>query len=97
VRFSQNSISQNFKDGGSVKDLADGLRTGRIDPSDIPEVRLVEQDGKFYSLDNRRLAAFQEAGIDMPYRMATPLEALEQQWKFTTTNDGSSIIMRGGR
>lgn len=60
-------------------------------------MRLVKIDGKLYSLDNRRLAAFQEAGVEMPYRMATPQEIVQQQWKFTTTNDGISIIMRGGR
>lgn len=46
-------------------------------------------------MDNRRLAAFQEAGVDIPYRMATPQE-IAKGWKFTTQNDGTSILIRGG-
>jgi hypothetical protein len=96
IRFSQNSISGTFRGGGGVKDLAAGLRNGTVNPSDIPAIRLVERDGNYFTLDNRRLAAFQEAGVDIPYRMATPSEIASQGWKFTTTNDGTSILIRGG-
>jgi hypothetical protein len=47
-------------------------------------------------LDNRRLAAFQQAGVKVPYRLATPEEATNEEWKFTTKNDGISIVIRGG-
>lgn len=48
-----------------------------------------------YSLDNRRLYAFQQAGVDIPYRVATKAEVeAEFTRKFTTGNDGTSIILR---
>ena len=95
VRFSQSSISRNFSTGGTIDDLAAGLRNGSINPADIPPIRLVEQDGNLFSLDNRRLWSFQQAEVPVPYRMATPQEAAGEAWKFTTQNGGTSIRVRG--
>jgi RHS repeat-associated protein len=94
VRFSQSSIAASFRGGGSVDELAAGLRNGTINPKSIPAIRLVERDGKFYSLDNRRLYAAQRAGAKIPYRMATPDEILRERYKFTTMNDGTSVEVR---
>ncbi|MBX7066086.1 MAG: hypothetical protein K1X28_02530 [Parachlamydiales bacterium] len=33
-------------------------------PEDIPPIRVVEYEGNLYTLDNRRLYAFQQAGLD---------------------------------
>ncbi|RBY91769.1 hypothetical protein DQ244_10810 [Blastococcus sp. TBT05-19] len=74
VRFTQQTISKNFSGGGSVLELANNLRTGAVRASDISPVRLVKKGGSLYSLDNRRLMAFQKAGVLMPYRMATRAE-----------------------
>jgi hypothetical protein len=95
IRFSQNSISPLFKNGQSVTDLADGLASGAVKAADIPAIRLVEKDGLVFTLDNRRLFAFQKAGVQVPYRMATAEEAANEAWKFTTTNNGTSILIRG--
>ena len=95
VRFSQDSISATFKAGGSIADLAAGLQNGTINPNDIPPIRLVNNNGTLFTLDNRRLAAFQQAGVPIPYQMATPEEAAAQAWKFTTQNGGVSIRIRG--
>jgi hypothetical protein len=95
VRFSQSSIGRNFSAGGSVDDLAASLRSGTTKPGDIPEIRLVEKDGQLFSLDNRRLEAFRQAGVKVPYRMATPEEASAEVWKFTTKNGGESVRIRG--
>ena len=47
-------------------------------------------------LNNRRLAAFQQAGVPIPYQMATPQRAAAgEAWKFTTQNGGTSIRIRG--
>ena len=94
VRFSQNSIAASFRGGGSVDELAAGLRNGTIDAKSIPAIRLVERDGKLYSLDNRRLYAAQRAGVKIPYRMATPEEILKERFKFTTTNGGAGVEVR---
>ncbi len=61
VRFTQNNISKNFKDGKNVNDLIADLKSGKISSDDIPAIRVFEKDGKIYSLDNRRLKAFQDA------------------------------------
>jgi hypothetical protein len=95
IRFSQNSISSNFGNGGSVSDLATGLRSGTVSASEVAPRRLVARDGTYYTLDNRRLWAFQQAGANVPYRLATPAEAAAEAWKFTTTNGGTSITVRG--
>jgi hypothetical protein len=95
VRFSQSSISFRFRDGGTIEDLAQGLRTGRIRSSDVPPLRLVERDGLLFTLDNRRLEAFRRAGVSIPWRMATEEEIAAEDWKFSTKNQGASIRVRG--
>ena len=95
VRFSQSSISYRFRDGATIDDLADALRSGQVQPEDIPPLRLVERDGLFFTLDNRRLEAFQRAGVPIPWRLATPVEVDSEAWKFTTTNAGASVRIRG--
>jgi hypothetical protein len=94
LRFSQSSISRNFSAGGTIDDLAAGLRSGSVNPADIPAIRLVEKDGNLFTLDNRRLWSFQQAELPVPYRMATPQEAAAEAWKFTTENGGTSIRVR---
>lgn len=95
VRFSQSSISRNFSAGGTIDDLAAGLRSGSVNPNSIPPIRLVEREGSMFTLDNRRLWSFQQAEVPIPYRMATPQEAAAEAWKFTTPNGGTSIRVRG--
>ena len=94
IRFSQDSISGTFKNGDSVADLAAKLKNGTVDPSSIPAIRLVERNGKIFTLDNRRLKAFQEAGIEIPYQLLEKIPKREM-FKFTTINDGIDIIIRG--
>lgn len=95
IRFTQDSISQNFRDGSSVFDLSESLRTGQVIPSDIPPIRVFERDGNLYSLDNRRLAAFQMAGVDVPITAATPAQVARDAFKMTSKTDGQSIRIRG--
>jgi hypothetical protein len=40
--------------------------------------------------------AFQRAGIPIRYRYATPVEATNEAFKFTTRNGGQSVRIRGG-
>jgi hypothetical protein len=97
VRFTQDSAGSTFSDGGSVLDLANGMaKTGKA-PAGLPPIRLFEQNGKLYSLDNRRLFAGQYAGAKLPYRMATPGEIAARNQ--TQIFDGTSIMIRfpGGR
>lgn len=93
VRFSQDEVSARFSTGETIEQTAAALRSGYLKPTDLPLMRLTVKDGQIYSLDNRRLVAFQKAGIQMPFRMATPEEALGEAWKFSTQNEGRSIII----
>jgi hypothetical protein len=47
-----------------------------------------------YTLDNRRLAAFAQAGVPVKYVMAKPEEILNDLFKFTNPGDGTSINIR---
>jgi len=96
IRFTQNSISATFQDGRTVSDLVNGLKTGEINATNISPIRVFEKDGQIFTLDNRRLYAYQEAGVEILYRWATAEEVSAEAWKFTTTNGGTSIRVRGG-
>jgi hypothetical protein len=95
VRFSQSTISYRFRDGRTIDDLAEDLRSGRVSPEDVPPVRVSERLGSLYTLDNRRLEAFRRARVDVPYVLATDADVAAEVWKFTTTNEGTSVRVRG--
>jgi hypothetical protein len=95
IRFTQRSISYRFRDGRPIGDLADGLKSGSVIPETVPPIRVFELDGKYCTLDNRRLEAFRRAGVNIPYRMASAAEVAEADWKFSSKNDGASIRVRG--
>jgi hypothetical protein len=97
IRFSQDSVAANFRPPyGSVDDLAAGLADGSIDPSTVDPIRLVEyNDGGIYTIDNRRLYAFQQAGLDIPYQKLDSIPSGEL-FKFTTPNQGVSVTVREG-
>jgi RHS repeat-associated protein len=88
VRFTQDNIRSTFKNGQSINDVAAALRNGSKAASEFPPIRLVEQGGQLFSLDNRRLATFSAAGRQVPFRMATA-EEIGAEWarKFTTTEE----------
>jgi RHS repeat-associated protein len=96
VRFSQNSVANRFSDGRSLRETIDGLKSGAVNPETIPPIRVFSYEGKTFTLDNRRLFVFQEAGIPIRTVPATAREIVDEAYKFTTTNEGTSIIVRGG-
>jgi len=63
IRFSQPTISQNFSKGGDLNNMITALRSGKMKVTNVPIIRVVEYEGKTFTLDNRRLAAFQNAGV----------------------------------
>jgi hypothetical protein len=66
IGFSQSTVSSTFSDGvNTIDSTAAALRAGRLRPEDLGNpIRLVQHQGRLFSLDNRRLAAFSAAGID---------------------------------
>ena len=99
IRFTQDSISSTFQDGSAVDDMVNGLKNGTIDPKSVKPIRVFQQNGKIYSLDNRRLYAFKQAGMDnIRVKWVNPKNKTIAQKiakHFTTKTDGLSIIMRG--
>jgi hypothetical protein len=101
IRFTQDSVSRFFRrpvaGANSIDELAEGLRLGRISPGDVPPIRVIEHRGVLYSLDNRRLVAFQMAGKPVPVtRVSSSGPAYAELLdKFTTTTEGRSILIRG--
>ena len=87
VRFSQDSVGATFRNGTNLNDAIGALRAGGAQAgAKYPPIRLFERNGALYSLDNRRLLVFSQAGQEVPFRMATQAElAKEFAGKFTTT------------
>ncbi|MFG3042194.1 RHS repeat-associated core domain-containing protein [Streptomyces sp. NPDC048330] len=94
IRYSQDSIKGSFKDGQTFEQAIDDLQAGRVTANDFPAIRIFEQEGKIFTLDNRRLYVFKEAGKPINFRRATPQEIANESWKMTTLNDGTSIRVR---
>ena len=96
LRFTQDSISNKFTDGTPLRDVIDGLKNGSIDPNGFPPVRVFKSGDDVFTLDNRRLKVFQEAGFDIKTTPATLDEVAKEAYKLKTTNGGTSIKVRGG-
>ena len=85
IRYRQDSAAAAFKPPyGSMDDFIEGLRSGGISFSAVQPIRIVERGGKIFSLDNRRLYSFEQAGIDIPYQKLDVIPKREL-FKFTTT------------
>ena len=52
------------------------LKNGTLSPDDFPPIRIFKKDGKIYTLDNRRLKVFQDAGIKIK-----TINAIEEEIK----------------
>ncbi|WP_250655931.1 hypothetical protein [Alkalimarinus coralli] len=79
-----------------MKGLIDDLKSGKVTADDLPAIRTFERDGKVFSLGNRRLKAFQEAGVPIRTKPAAADEIANEAFKFTSKNKGASIRVRGG-
>lgn len=64
LRFSQSTASPNFGKGGTISDLVSDLNNG-LRPEQVGggPLQVVMRDGVPFSMDNRRLVAFNAAGI----------------------------------
>ena len=62
IEYTQSWISSQFKDGKQFEDLLNDLDNGKVDPCVHPNMCLevVEQEGIYYSIDNRRLYCLKE-------------------------------------
>jgi hypothetical protein len=44
--------------------LISKLRSGEVSPYDIPPIKVVQDNGRLFSIDNRRLLAFNSASVE---------------------------------
>ncbi len=81
VAFSQATVSPTFSDGRLLIDMVRQLTSGKLGPYDIEPIRIVKHNGKWTTLDNRRLRAFMDAFVDMipvvKFDLKNPLVAKE--------------------
>jgi hypothetical protein len=93
IYYSNNSISDTFSCGRSIYEVRDGLESGDIDYDDIPMIRVVNVDGAWYGLDNRRLWVFSQAGTP-----EIPVSVVDASWGLMNRLsgfDGRSVRIRG--
>ncbi|HVI39745.1 MAG TPA: hypothetical protein VM577_03720, partial [Anaerovoracaceae bacterium] len=95
IRFSQDSVANTFKNSTALQETIDALKSGKISPNDLPPIRVFEQNGVIYTLDNRRLLVASEAGVPIKITPATAEEIAKEGWKMTTPNNGTIICVRG--
>lgn len=97
IHFMQSSI-KNETGEHTVLGNAAALKAGTLDPNILTIKVWRDVNGKTWTLDHRRLAAFRIAGLkEIPVQWATPAEiqrALE--FKMSTQNGGTSIRLKLG-
>ncbi len=97
IRFSQEAYSPNFSKGGTVDDLVKNFKESADYADKVEPIILVKypKDGQIYSVDNRRLRAAQEAGVEIRYEKKEWNELTPQEQKhFDTKTQGESIHQR---
>lgn len=64
IRFGQHVASPNFSNGGTINDTIAELLAGKSADQVGSAIRVIYRDGVPFTLDNRRLIAFNAAGVD---------------------------------
>jgi hypothetical protein len=72
ISFTNNAVSRWFRNGKSLDVAISLLRSGAIDVADFPPIRVAFHERVWWSLDNRRLYCFREAGL-----LSVPVQAVE--------------------
>ena len=93
VQYTNDSIANEFSCGTELRDTAGSLANGSLDKTEIPAIRVVKHRGHVYSLDNRRLWAFKQAGVrSIPVIWRTAESSL--LWKLN--GNSWDVRVRGG-
>ena len=95
IFYSQDSIKNKFQDGRSLGQMERELRVGEKQLSDIPRITVVRHEGRWFSVDNRRLWVFKRV---FGPQQSVPVSRGAQDhrfWsKFTTNNQGVDVRVR---
>jgi len=79
IRFSQDSIRDRLGNGTPLDDLINELKNGSTSPEDVDPIRVfTDKEGNTVSLDNRRLYAAQQAGVQVATVQAADQEVAEE-------------------
>ena len=95
IYYSQDSIKQSFQDGQTLEKMKRQLIQGVKTVTDIPRITVVRHQGRWFSVDNRRLWVFKQVYSGTK---AIPIcQGVQDHrfWnKFTTNNGGRQIRLR---
>mmetsp|Transcript_14011 Transcript_14011/g.21207 ORF Transcript_14011/g.21207 Transcript_14011/m.21207 type:complete len:302 (+) Transcript_14011:86-991(+) len=95
IYYSNSSIKSFFSDGRSVFKLARELENGETHIEDIEMIRVLKVDGCYHSLDNRRLKAFSDAGVDsIPVQVVRASNSAIVKKIRNLPNEGCTIKIR---
>lgn len=99
LKFTQATVSPNFRDGRPIFDLLNDLNSQQIDPlRELEPLDIVLYNGCWWSLSNRRLWALKHCTAALTHQplhvrvRVRPAHA-EFRSKCTSTNDGASVLI----
>lgn len=105
IRYSQDSIRDQFRDSRHLKVMREQLTKGKDDRgrdftvNDVPKISVVLRDGVAYSADNRRLWTFRHCGMTRNTRIPVIKKRTDDGFlkKLTTFTQGNSVARRGNK
>jgi hypothetical protein len=93
IHFTQKSIGERFSNGRSIYSTVKQLQRGEIEAEDFPPIHVFCFDDCWWSLDNRRLWTFKNAGLNsIPVKVVEINESYLHRVK--VINNGESIYIR---
>jgi|GEM_PF-6662361 len=97
IRTMQDNIKADFRDGRSIEQMVNEIKSGKLKPEDVEPVRVAVIDGNVFTIDHRRLVAHRLADAPIKFRKATRRElsaATGRKNKYTTKNRGMEIVIK---
>eukprot|EP00929_Paragymnodinium_shiwhaense_P034612 TRINITY_DN18806_c0_g1_i1.p1 TRINITY_DN18806_c0_g1~~TRINITY_DN18806_c0_g1_i1.p1 ORF type:complete len:390 (+),score=30.05 TRINITY_DN18806_c0_g1_i1:238-1407(+) len=98
ILFSQDHIGQKFRSGMTLCQTLSGLALGIARKRSVTIMRVVLHEGRYYTLDNRRLAVYrlleQLGRTRIVKAVLLPKPAEEWERKFTTVTQGTQVVVR---
>ena len=99
IRFTQCSVSANFRNGDFLVELVCALAEGVVEVADVEPMNITYWENAWWSLDNRRLAVFRVVEFIGATDLVPVKKVLvsEDQWrrKFDTGCFGEAAAVRG--
>eukprot|EP00435_Cladocopium_sp_Y103_P066453 s647_g28.t1 len=99
IMFSHDKIGPVFSNGKySIKDTFLSLHRGHLDPEDLPLMKVVQHQGSYVSINNRRLAVFRLLEMYVNSDLRVPVEFVQKTDSFysrySTRCNGHYVYLR---